>query len=163
MSELAELVVRTLTERDRTLATCESLTGGLLGATVTGVPGASKVYRGGLVTYATDLKVSLAGVSEDFVSRHGVINEQTASEMALSAMRRLQASFGLGCTGVAGPDAQDGERPGLVWIALAIDLPGADDRVVTRRLDLQGDREAIRRTTVEACLQLLVDTLKPVA
>ena len=78
-----------------TIATCESMTGGGIGATLTSVPGSSTVFRGGLITYATDLKASLAGVDAEFVAEHGVINERTAQEMALGAASSCRADVGL--------------------------------------------------------------------
>lgn len=154
--ELASSLVAHLVQRGLTLATCESLTGGLIAAAVTEVPGASAVFRGGLITYATDLKVSLAGVDAEWVAANGVINERTAIGMAVGTRERLGADLAVSCTGVAGPDPQDGVAPGLVWLALATLQPGREDAVITRCLTLAGDRAHIRRGATEAALGLVV-------
>lgn len=154
LGELAHGVVADLGRRGLTLATCESLTGGLVGATITAVPGSSAVYVGGLVTYASRLKHQLAGVDEALIAEHGVVNRACAEQMATGARRLLAADLALACTGVAGPDPQDGERPGTVWIALA-----TPDGVVARRLALVGDREAVRRGTVAALFALVHEHL----
>lgn len=144
-------LVQELAARRLTLATCESLTGGLIGAVITSVPGASAVYRGGLVTYASDLKTTLAGVDDAWIASNGVINAETASQMAVGAMRRCGADLGVAVTGVAGPDAQDGHAPGEVWVGVA--STHADP--VAHRLDLQGDRGEVRRQTVQQAVDLL--------
>lgn len=115
----APSLVRTLTERGETLAFCESLTAGLASATVATVPGASNVLRGGLVTYATDLKGSLAGVPAEVLDRHGPVSAMTARHMARGAQSVCGATWGVALTGVAGPDPQDGHPVGEVYIAVA--------------------------------------------
>lgn len=155
----AERLIALLVERSLTIATCESLTGGAICAALTDVPGASRTVRGGLVTYASDLKVSLAGVDADWVSRRGVINETTAIEMAQGARRACSASVAVACTGVAGPDAQDGHQPGDVWLALCM-AGEPDETVVTRHLSLEGDRAQVRADTVNAALSLVLDQMR---
>ena len=115
---LAEVVGRTLSERDLTLATSESLTGGLLGATVTGVPGASRYYVGGVVVYATEQKARIGGVDPAVLRKHGVISEQTAVEMVMGVQKLTGADYALAASGVAGPAPQEGHQPGEVWIAV---------------------------------------------
>jgi nicotinamide-nucleotide amidase len=144
-----------LGERGETLAVAESLTGGLLAATIVDVPGASRAFRGGLVVYATDLKVSLAGVPADLLDARGPVDPDVAVALARGARRRCAADWGLGTTGVAGPDPQHGIPAGTVYVGLA----GPGDVTRVRRLDLPGDRTAIRRATVEAALRLLTDAL----
>jgi nicotinamide-nucleotide amidase len=145
----------TLAARGETLAVAESLTGGLLASTLVDVPGASRVFRGGLVVYATDLKASLAGVPEQLLTEHGPVHEAVASALAYGARVRCQATWGLATTGVAGPDSQHAIAPGTVYVALA--GPGAAP--VVWRLDLAGDRAAIRAGAVGAALRLLAVTL----
>lgn len=156
--DVTELVVR-LIDRRCTVATCESLTGGLIGAELTSVPGSSAAFRGGLVTYASDLKVTLAGVDADVVRRVGVIDEQTAIQMALGARRVCRADLGVAVTGVAGPDGQDGHPPGEVWLAVA----GPGRLVATTYVVLPGDRGRIRQQVVRAALWLLDDALGQMA
>lgn len=151
---LASHLLDELAARSMTLATCESLTGGLIGATITSVPGASRVYRGGLVAYASDLKTSLVGVDGDHVAKYGVINLYTAQQMAEGAAKLCGADACVAVTGVAGPDPQDGSAPGSVWVGYVV--PGKTDAVL---LSLNGTREEIRNQTVEAALETLLQAL----
>ena len=143
----AEGVLEALAGRDETLATAESLTGGLLAARLTDVPGASRSFVGGVVSYATRVKVALLDVPEDVVERHGVVSQECAVAMAQGVRTRLEATWGLATTGVAGPDGQEGHPVGTVWIAVA-----GPAGVASRRLALTGDRLAIRRATCDAVL-----------
>jgi nicotinamide-nucleotide amidase len=151
-------LVRALKERGETLAVAESLTGGLLCATLVEVPGVSAVFRGGLIVYATDLKASLAGVPAEFLALHGPVDPDVARALAIGALERCGADWGLATTGVAGPDPQGGRPVGTVFVAVA--GPGDGSGVsVARRLELRGDRSAIRAATVTAALELLVEQL----
>ena len=151
---LAAQIVSVLGDRGQTLATAESLTGGLLGAAITTVPGASMVYRGGVIAYATELKAVLLGVPEDLLARHGPIHPGVAAALAAGARDRLGATWGLATTGVAGPDPADGFPPGTVHIAASARSPA------TRSLALAGDRDRIRRDTVDQALRLLFELLR---
>jgi nicotinamide-nucleotide amidase len=152
--ELAARIVSVLGERGETLATAESLTGGMLGAAITAVPGASVVYRGGVIAYATELKAVLLGVPPHLLARHGPVHPGVAAAMAAGARDRLGATWGLATTGVAGPDPVDGFPPGTVHIAASAALG------VTRRLALAGDRDQVRRDTVDQALTLLLGLLR---
>lgn len=147
--------VHRLVDRHETLATAESLTGGLLAATVVEIPGVSTVYRGGFVVYATDLKHSLAGVPEDLLAERGPVDPDVASALAEGARRRCGADWGVATTGVAGPDPQDGKPVGLVYVAVA-----GPSGVEVRELRLDGNREAIRTESVTRALLLLTDCLQ---
>jgi len=147
-------VIGLLTERGLSVAVAESLTGGLLGAALTAVPGASAVFRGGVIAYATDIKSALLGVPEDLLARCGAVHPETAAAMAAGARAKLGASAGLATTGVAGPDPAEGKPPGTVHIAAAL-----GDRSAGRALALAGDRAKIRRDTVDQCLSLLWELL----
>lgn len=153
MADPAAMLIARLAGRGWTLATCESLTGGMLGATLTAVPGASTVYRGGLITYASDLKATLAQVDSTWISQHGVVNERTAAQMADGARRSCEAHWGIATTGVAGPTMQDGQPVGTVWIGIT--GPGLEP--FAQRYLFDGDRAAIRRGTVDATLALLLE------
>ncbi len=144
------VVHRLLAERAATVATCESLTGGLLGATLSEMPGASATYRGGLVTYATDAKASLAGVPDVLLAEAGSVAPDVAAAMAEGARVRLAATYGLALTGVAGPEEQDGRPVGSVHLGLA--GPAGTD---VRSARLPGDRPRIRRYAVVAALDML--------
>ena len=156
-------VVAGLTARQQHVAVAEFLTGGLLAAALASVPGASVVFRGGIVAYATDLKASLLGVDQAVLDRCGAVSAETAQAMADGARTRLGATFGLATTGVAGPDPAEGKPVGTVYIAATRgdSGPGArqtghrDDRII-RRLDLAGSRNDIRGQTVTEALALLL-------
>jgi competence/damage-inducible protein CinA-like protein len=173
-------VARLLAERGLTLAVAESLTGGLVAARLVNVPGASGWFRGGIVSYASDVKFDLLGVPEG-----PVVSEAAARAMAAGVRTRLGADLGLAVTGVAGPDPQDGEKPGTVFLAVAgLDrVPGwqpPDDHTVlgagvrpvsdhegagtvVARVRLPGDRERIRQFSCISLLDLLRRQLEPVA
>jgi nicotinamide-nucleotide amidase len=150
MADVAALLKR-LAERDETLAVAESLTGGLLAATVVAVPGASEVFRGGLVVYATDLKASLAGVPSPLLGARGPVDPEVAAALAAGARHRCGADWGVATTGVAGPDPAEGVPVGTVYVAVA--GPHAAGEV--RRLALAGDRDQVRRAAVAAAVDLL--------
>ena len=149
MTDLAELHAR-LQRAGATVAVAESLTGGLLSAALTETPGASASMRGGLVVYATDLKATLAGVPTELLAERGAVDPDVAAALATGVRDRLDATFGLAVTGVAGPEPQDGRPFGTVYCAVAAP---SDVRVVA--LQLAGDRAAIRADAVAACLELL--------
>ncbi|MBF6132507.1 CinA family protein [Nocardia otitidiscaviarum] len=144
-------LVRALRAAGQTVATAESLTAGLLAATIAGVPGASAVLRGGLVVYATDLKATLAGVSADTLDTDGPVAASTAEQLAVGARIRCGADWGVGLTGVAGPEPQDGRPVGTVFLGLA----GPEGTEVVR-LKLSGDRWTIRVTAVRAAITELL-------
>lgn len=154
--DLARSVVLAASASGRTLATAESLTGGLLGATITTVPGASVVYRGGIITYATDVKETLGGVAAQVLERDGAVAATTARDLAESAVRRCSSDIGLALTGVAGPATQEGQAPGTVWLgwALAGGASGAE------LLHLPGPRPQIRAAAVRAALDLALSLLE---
>lgn len=177
MSDIAAEVIAELTARRETIGLCESLTAGLASATLAGVPGASATLRGAMVTYATDCKVTLAGVPQAVIDDHGPVSPITAQEMAEAARRKLNADWGISLTGVAGPSEQDGHPVGEVWIGLASDkgcsatlagdilsdaalvrgtVPGSAN---TRNL-LHGERNEVRRWAVEAALRALLKAIR---
>jgi nicotinamide-nucleotide amidase len=137
-----------------TVAVAESLTGGLVAAALTDIPGASASFRGGVVSYATELKASLLGVSKAMLAEHGAVYAPVAGAMANGVRTRLGATFGLATTGVAGPDPADGQPVGTAHIAVS-----AVDDTVVRTIALTGDRDEIRRLTVEHALGLLLGRL----
>ena len=147
-------VVRALLARGETVATAESLTGGLVAATLVEIPGVSAVFRGGFVVYATDLKHALAGVPEKLLAERGAVDPDVALALAAGARERCAADWGLATTGVAGPDPQDGKPVGLVYVAVA--GPGGP---AVRELRLTGDRSQLRIASVTAVLTLLDEQL----
>lgn len=147
---LVHTLMRGLRDRGQTVATAESLTGGLVCAVLTSVAGSSAVVRGGLVVYATDLKATLAGVHSAMLDEVGAVHPLVAEQLAEGALRRCRATWGLGLTGVAGPDSQDGVQPGTVHIGLA-----GLNRTVVRTVHTGGDRHEVRSAAVRGALDLL--------
>jgi len=154
-ADLAIAVLDRLRERDETVATAESLTGGLVCATLVDAPGASDVVRGAVVAYAADVKAQVLGVDDQQIASHGTIDAEVARQMAEGVRLRLGATWGLATTGNAGPDSSEGKPVGTVFIAVA--GPGASS---VRELALSGDRDEIRRSTTTATLSLLLATLE---
>lgn len=151
---LAADAVDALRSAHATVGTAESLTGGLLCATLVSVPGASDVVRGGIVAYAAELKTGLLGVDAALIAQQGTVTSAVALGMAVAARERLGATYGLSTTGVAGPGPSEGKPAGTVHIAVA-----GPDETWTTRLELDGDRDTIRRQTVDALLSWLVARL----
>ncbi len=155
-TQTAALVLQLLAGRRQTLATAESLTGGLIASLLTGVPGASAGYVGGVISYATRLKVDLAGVDAQTLHALGPVAALTAEQMALGVAGRCAADWGLAATGVAGPETQDGHPVGQVFVGVA--QPATGFRRV-EELALQGTRQEIREQAAEGALQLVVRVL----
>ena len=153
--ELATEIIRLLTRAGQTVAAAESLTGGLVAAALTDVPGASNAFRGGVIAYATELKAQVLGVDVMMLRKHGPVYAPVASAMAEGVRQRLGATIGVATTGVAGPGPQDGHPAGTVHIAVSL----TGDTVV-RTMALAGDRDEVRRLTVERVLGLLLGRLR---
>lgn len=135
--------------RGWTIGVAESLTGGLVTATLVSVPGASRVVRGGVVAYATDLKAGLLGVDAELLAERGAVDEAVAAQMAAGVRSATGADVGLATTGVAGPDPQDGQAPGVVFVAVS--TPVASE---VHRLDLTGDRSQVISDAARGVLEL---------
>ncbi|MGY3204428.1 CinA family protein [Streptomyces sp. TE5632] len=166
MSSRAAEVVRLLTVKGGTLAVAESLTGGLVAAEITSVPGASKVFRGSVTAYATDLKHELLGVDATLLAQRGAVDPQVAAEMAVGVRKALGTDWGIATTGVAGPDPQDGQPVGTVYVAVC--GPTVTDSVFAggfagggkvEHLRLNGDRAEIRMESARSVLALLLGEL----
>lgn len=153
--QLAGEIVGLLRVRQQTVAVAESLTGGLLGAAITDIAGASAVFRGGVIAYATELKTALLGVPAGLLAERGAVDPDVAAAMADGVRERLGAAVGVATTGVAGPDPADGKRPGTVHIAVS-----AEGALVARALALTGGRGEVRRQAVREALGLLHEVLR---
>jgi nicotinamide-nucleotide amidase len=141
----AEALLAVCREKGVTLATAESLTGGLIAATLTAIAGASDVVDRGFVTYSNEAKVELIGVSLDLIQTHGAVSEEVAGAMATGALARSRATIAISVTGLAGPGGGSAEKPvGTVCFGLA----KRSQRVITERRVLPGDRAGIRAATV---------------
>ena len=143
-------LIATCAQAGLSVAGAESLTGGRFVATLVDVPGASAVVRGGLITYATDLKSQLAGVDADHLEETGPVDEVVAAQMAAGAARECVADIGVACTGVAGPEPQDDQPVGLVYTAIAF----AGKAQVSEH-HFTGDRDRVRSLTVAAMMSEL--------
>ena len=159
MTDLSADIIGSLTAKHFTIAVAESLTGGLLVAELIRTPGASAVVLGGVVAYSTELKHTVLGVDAEVLAAHGAVHPDVAAQMAAGVRDALAvagepAHIGISTTGVAGPDQQDGQPVGTVYLGFAI---GSEVR--TKRLQLEGDREAIRRAAVYESLSELARLL----
>lgn len=153
--DVAAEVIATLIERGLTIAVAESLTGGLLIAELIRIAGASGTVLGGVVAYNTELKRSVLGVDAALLAEHGPVHPEVARQMAsrvrsVLAVGAKPADIGISTTGVAGPSSQDGHPAGTVYLGLAI-----GEHVSSLRLELGGDRQAIRNQTVSESLRQL--------
>ncbi|MET7575084.1 CinA family protein [Streptomyces sp. NPDC005492] len=162
MSSTATEVVRLLTVSGATLAVAESLTGGLVAAEITSVPGASKAFRGSVTAYATELKHELLGVDATLLTERGAVDAQVAAQMAAGVRKALGADWGIATTGVAGPEPQDGQPVGTVFVA--VDGPSGPESDAAgggkvAALRLNGGRAEIRKESVRSVLALLLERL----
>lgn len=154
--DLAERVGAACRSRNLTLATAESCTAGLVAHLLTEIPGSSEYFRGGLVTYADDLKESLAGVAEEVIRAHGAVSAQVALAMAEGARTRLRADLAVAITGIAGPGGGSADKPvGLTYVALT-DERGGDVRRYLWALDRSGNK----RASASAALDFVLDRLE---
>ena len=151
--EAAELLAR-MAEGGETLAVAESLTGGLLADAFVSVPGASAVFVGGVVSYATRIKSEVLGVSADLLARVGAPDPEVAVAMAVGVRQLLRSTVALATTGVAGPESQDGKPPGTVYVALA-----TPRRTRVSATHVAGTRQQVRFAAVRHALDLLADEL----
>lgn len=151
---LAARVVERLRAAGTSIATAESLTGGLVCAALTSVPGASEVVCGGIASYTNELKSRVLGVPQWVLTEHGAVASQTALEMADGVRRLTGAGIGVATTGVAGPEPSEGKAVGTVFVAVT-----RESQREVRALSLHGSREQIRRQSVESALELVLDVL----
>lgn len=153
--KLEEKIVAKLIEKDYSITTAESCTGGLLAGRLLNVAGASAVYNEGHITYSNEAKERLLGVSHQTLETYGAVSRQTAEEMATGAACVANAVVGLSTTGIAGPGGGTPEKPvGLVYIGCSI-----GGHVTVRECRFHGNREENRKAAVESVLQLLWEKL----
>ena len=137
----------------KTLAVAESCTGGLIGAAITAIPGSSKVFKGGIISYTNEVKHHILGVKTETLDQFGAVSAQTAAEMAAGVRQRLDADVAVSVTGLAGPGGDEYGNPvGTVFIGYC-----DADRLVTREFHFSGDREAVRNQTIQAALNLVLE------
>jgi nicotinamide-nucleotide amidase len=150
-------IVDRLIDAEATVSTAESITAGRLGARLTDGAGASSAYLGGVITYATEIKISVLGVPEALIDDHGVISSECARSMAESVRKMMGTTYGLSTTGVAGPDTQEDQPVGTVFIGVA-----GPDGTDVRQLALDGDRMEIQKETVAKAMSALTDMVDAV-
>jgi nicotinamide-nucleotide amidase len=156
MEKIEKAVVHLLTRQKRTLALAESCTGGFIANQITNVPGASKVFLGGIVAYSNEVKRKFLGVRTKTLERHGAVSKATAAEMAQGARKRFGADFAIAVTGIAGPGGGTKTKPtGTVFIALA----GSFGTLVEHKIN-RLSREQFKKATARQALQLLQRNLK---
>jgi nicotinamide-nucleotide amidase len=152
--ERAGWIIAALTQRGETLGVAESLTGGLLSAVLTSVPGASVVVRGGVIAYATDVKASMLGVPPELLEQAGPVDPRVAAAMARGARQVLSAEHGVATTGEAGPESASGQPVGTVHVAVS--GPQGD---IAATIQAAGGRAQVRAAAVEAALRLLARSI----
>ena len=137
----------------KTLVTAESLTGGGIGAELTAIPGSSAVYKGGIISYTNEVKEKILGVSRETLETHGAVSVQTAEEMAIGARKLLNADVAVSVTGLAGPGGDEFGNPvGTVCIGFS-----NQSESFAMRHQFDGDRDHVRRQTIRAALELVLD------
>jgi len=148
---VAEKLVTLLKANGLTCGTAESCTGGGVGSAITGVPGSSAVFAGGIISYANDIKERVLGVSAETLATVGAVSSESAAQMAKGARELLRVDLAVSLTGIAGPDGGSPEKPvGLVWFGLA-----TPNGVRTEKAIFRGDREAVRAQAVTHALGML--------
>lgn len=155
-SELEEYLVRLLKEKNMTVSTAESCTGGLIAGAIINAAGASDVLNEGYITYSNEAKERLVGVSHETLEKFGAVSEETAREMAIGAAKAAGSGVGLSSTGIAGPGGGTQEKPvGLVYIGCSV-----NGEVKVKKLQFHGNRMENRLHTVEEALKLAAEILE---
>lgn len=149
-SELTKIIIKKMKKDGLTLATAESITAGGLASAITEIPGASDIFLGGILAYSDTSKKKLLGISARTLATSTAVSEVVAKEMAESARTHFSCDYAISTTGVAGPGKAYGQRAGTVWIAIA-----SKRETVTISLSLSGDRDSIRKATIESALACL--------
>ena len=152
MNRASEVIIRL---QGKTLATAESCTGGGIGQVLTSVPGASNVYKGGIISYCNEIKHKLLGVPIGTLAEFGAVSAPVAEAMAEGARRALETDIAVSVTGLAGPSGDDYGNPvGTVYIGYA-----DGKNVISRHFLFPGDRDAVRKQAVEAALEMILENV----
>lgn len=154
-NSLQDVVVTELIKRNLSISASESLTAGLFQSTLAEVPGVSKVYPGGFVTYANSVKSSILDIPTETIDKYGVVSEMVAQQMAIQTQNKLKTDIAISFTGVAGPDELEGKKAGTVWIGLAL----KNNPVVAKEFHFAGNRETIRQRSVLSGLKWIFDEI----
>ena len=153
MTNLTSDVIKAL--RGKTLVTAESCTGGSIGAALTAVPGSSRVYKGGIISYANDVKINQLGVPAEILDSVGAVSAEVACAMAAGVRKVLNADVAISVTGLAGPGGDDYGNPvGTVCIGYS-----SNERTFTKQFRFSGDREEVRNHAINAALTIVLEML----
>ena len=153
---IASSVVKRLTKKKATLSVAESITGGGLAAVITEVAGSSKVFLGGVIAYADEIKIKQLDVDAKTLKKFTAVSEEVAKEMAIGVRKKFNSDYAIATTGVAGPGKAYGQKAGTVWVAIA-----SKKEVFAIALALSGSRDLIRHATIESALASFERILKP--
>ena len=152
---LCSKVLDALRAKGKTLATAESLTGGGIGNALTAIPGASEVYKGGVISYVNEVKRDVLGVPREILDRYGAVSAWTAGYMASGVRKLLKADFAISVTGLAGPGGDEFGRPvGTVYIGFE-----SGPKALVKQYRFEGTREEIRQQTVEKAMELVLENI----
>ena len=139
----------------KTLVTAESITGGGIGSVLTGVPGSSAVYKGGIISYCDEVKASALGVTPEILLKKGAVSAEVARQMAIGAREKLKANVAVSVTGLAGPDGDEYGNPvGTVCIGYS-----SNERSFTKQFRFDGDREEVRNHAIHAALTIVLEMI----
>jgi nicotinamide-nucleotide amidase len=153
---IASSVVKKLAKKKSTLSVAESITGGGLAAAITEVAGSSKVFLGGVIAYADEIKINQLDVDAKTIKKFTAVSEEVAKEMAIGVRKKFNSDYAIATTGVAGPGKAYGQKAGTVWVAIA-----SKKEVFAIALALSGSRDLIRHATIESALASFERILKP--
>ena len=154
LQQLSAINGKLLRQRQATITTAESCTGGWIAKVLTDIAGSSAWFERAFITYSNEAKQQMVGVTESSLQQWGAVSEQVVKEMAIGALKEAGADFAIAVSGIAGPDGGTAEKPvGTVWFGFA----SAAGQLSTKRHVFQGDRDAVRRQTVAQALQILHD------
>ncbi len=154
VNDLAYELIQKLGQRHLTISVAESLTGGLVAASLTQIPGASAVFKGGIIAYGDEIKQQVLKVDPALITKFTSISEPVAQSMATNIREIMNTDIGIATTGVAGPDKSDGFAPGIVFVAISI-----GDHKICQKLELVGDRTQIRDQSVNEIFKLTLSQL----
>lgn len=154
VNDLAYELIQKLGQRHLTISVAESLTGGLVAASLTQIPGASAVFKGGIIAYGDEIKQQVLKVDPALITKFTSISEPVAQSMATNVREIMNTDIGIATTGVAGPDKSDGFAPGIVFVAISI-----GDHKICQKLELVGDRTQIRDQSVSELFKLTLSQL----
>jgi len=154
VNDLAYELIQKLGQRHLTISVAESLTGGLVAASLTQIPGASAVFKGGIIAYRDEIKQQVLKVDPALITKFTSISEPVAQSMATNVRELMNTDIGIATTGVAGPDKSDGFAPGIVFVAISI-----GDHKICQKLELVGDRTQIRDQSVNEIFKLTLSQL----